>query len=424
MDTPTSIDLTQFAGTVALQGNENTCAENALYNCLLMQTNMAGSSFKIDRQLAYQNVLNVQGNPNTDQGTYIPNMFSTAETKGLNADTGVYGHQYIGTQPTSAQVTEATTHKITSTSTLDLITQTSVTVAEIVDLLNQNTPVILGFNLRQGFVNGTGVNSGALLGGHAVEVVGYRAVTGSDGQQHDILKVASWGPSYGLNGYFDLDMTASFGTADSHRDILSVDAINGFNGVNWSADQNAINTAELYNSLLQRSPETSAFINMGNALKSGLSMSAAANNLLASQEIQSLLPQSASNSQVVSYFYAHIQGRTNPDAEGVTYWTNYLNNGGDRGVLAAQMIHDTQDSSQWAWNYWAGTNPVLRTASDWLYNRAEVSIDISLHMQDTADTQAHGALLTTVLNNVTADPNSVQAALIGVSSQLGHTIIA
>ena len=77
------------------------------------------------------------------------------------------------------------------------------------------------FQLRQGFVDGTGINSGALLGGHEVTALGARVVLSKDGTYHTVLECASWGTQYGVNGIFDLDLQASFGTVASKADFLS-----------------------------------------------------------------------------------------------------------------------------------------------------------------------------------------------------------
>jgi hypothetical protein len=293
--------------------------------------------------------------------------------------------------------------------------------AQIDDLLNQDQPVCLSFVLRQGFVDGTGINSGASWGGHAITVVGDKVTLNSDGQYHHVLKCASWGTQYGTDGYFNLDLQASFGNQTSKTDLISLDSINGFNGENWHGDANAVNIAELYNSLLLRAPETAAFSNVSSSLASGSSLEDVAGWILNSSECHKVISPTASNSDFVNFLFHSVQGR-DPLQAGHDFWTSYLDNGGSRAHLTVQMITNTQDSNEWAYNIFVGSNQALRQASDFLYNRATASIDLSLHMRDNADTPEHAALLHSVLTNVTADPNSVQVALIGIPEQLGYNM--
>ena len=419
MDNPTMLDLTRYCGPVSYQGAESDCVQNYVFNSILYQTAISGRSFAIDKQFSYQNVLNALGFPNTDHGTVLAVQWAQLQTIGVIADTGHYGAAYIGTQPSATQYADAKTHTVMSMTHINPAEMDlSYLCATIVDLLNKCQPVGIAFQLRQGFLDNTGVNSGALLGGHEVTAFGAQLVLNKDGTYHTVLKCATWGPQFGDHGYFDMDMQASFGTAEAKRDLISADSINDFNGQNWHGDANAINIAELYNGLLKRAPETAAFSNVSAALAGGASLEDAAGWILGSSEFQRLLP-AATNAQFVTYLFQNMQGR-DPLAGGLAFWTAFLDGGGSRAHLAVEMIHNTQDTAEWAYNLFVGPNQVLRTASDFLYNRAVASIDLSLHMQD-AGTDAIGAgLLRSVIAGVTADPNSVQAALQGVPEQLGY----
>jgi hypothetical protein len=417
MDTPTLISLRQI-GSVAFQGDEGACVQNYLYNTLLYQTTISGRPFAIDRQVSYQSLLNAEGFPNSDHGTTLSVAWAQAKTVGFTTDTGLYGAYRIGIQPTAAQYADAKTHTVLSMTHINPAeVALSYLSSMIVDLINQRQPVGIAFVLREGFMTNSGVNSGAPLGGHEVTAVGASVVANKDGTNHTILEVESWGPQYADNGRYKLDLQASFGTQASKLDFISADSVNGFNGQDWHGDANAVNVAELYNGILKRAPETAAFSSVSAALTSGSTPEDVAGWLIGSAEFQRQLP-AATNAQFVTYLFENMQNRE-PLAGGLAFWTAYLDGGGSRAHLAVQMMQNTQDTAEWAYNIFVGSNPVLRTASDFLYNRAVASIDLSLHMQATS---ASSDLLHSVIAAVTPDPNSVQTALQGVPELLGHIL--
>lgn len=417
MDIPTSISLIPYCGVTWYQGDEGDCSESALYNSLLQLTNVAGVGTKINPQFAYQTTLDLEGHPNDDHGTANPVMFLAAEIKGLQlyAPGQAYGLSTIGTQPTDAAYTDALTHKIISTTNIPINTQIHYLGVQIADGLNHMQSEIVGFNLYSNFESGSTSNTGTFLGGHAANAVKYSwEINPTDGQYHDYIWLQSWGDAYGDHGLFKLDMESM-----KTSDFLSIDTINGFNGTNWSGDENSLIIAELYNSILGRSPELAAFCNCSAALSGGMSVESLAASLLASGEGQLKLPSSMTNGQFVTALFWSIQGRA-PAAVGLAFWASYLDGGGSRTHLVTEMITQTQDATEWAYNLFVGTNQVLRTASDFLYDRALVSEDLALHMRDAGISTIEKGLLSSVLNSVTSDPNSVQAALVGVATELNH----
>lgn len=426
MDAPTSISLLQYCGTTWTQGNEGDCAESAMYNSLLQMTNVAGVGTKINPQFSYQTTLNAEGHPNDDAGTIVSVMFSVAEKTGLELlpQGRFFSLGSVGNQPGEDSYIDALKNTVMSTTRLTIGTDAHTLGLEISDMLNHMQSVILGFNLRDGlenqsgpFANQSGQNIGTSLGGHGVNVIGYSYdYSPIDHQYHDDLAFQSWSGTAGDHGIFKMDMESM-----PISDFLTVDTINGFSGTNWSGDANSLKVAELYDVILGRSPELAAFGNCSSSLSNGTSVETMAGTLLASNEGKLKLPASMTSNQFVTAMFWDIQGRS-PAASGLSFWSAYLDGGGSRAHLVTEMITQTEDSTEWSSNVFTGTNQVLRNASDFLYNRALASEDLSLHMRDTGTTATEKSLLSSVLNSVTSDPNSVQAALVGVGAALGHVV--
>lgn len=108
-----------------------------------------------------------------------------------------YNDTECATQPNTAQKTAASSHKITSWGTVN-----KTDIAGIKNLLTMNIPVVTGLLLKESFKNikNTGwllsTNTGTVLGGHAVCVVGY------DDSKQAFKVQNSWNTTWGDNGYF------------------------------------------------------------------------------------------------------------------------------------------------------------------------------------------------------------------------------
>jgi Ca2+-binding RTX toxin-like protein len=100
-----------------------------------------------------------------------------------------------------------------------------------------------------------------------------------------------------------------------------------------SAHQTAI--ANLYIALFNRAPDADGFAFWTQALANGASLDTISRNFVATPEARATYPESQSATDFVTAYYTNVLGRA-PDANGLAFWTQALENAGGVGSDAAR----------------------------------------------------------------------------------------
>jgi len=149
----------------------------------------------------YYNERVVEGAINQDGGGQIRDGVKTlVDLGGCSETIWPYNESMVFTKPADCAYQEALQHKISLYMRLD-------TLSDIKHCLADGFPVCFGFTVYSSFEGPTVASTGIVtmptmfedcVGGHAVLAVGY-----DDSKQMVIVR-NSWGPNWGLQGYFEL----------------------------------------------------------------------------------------------------------------------------------------------------------------------------------------------------------------------------
>lgn len=153
--------------------------------------------------------------------------------------------------------------------------------------------------------------------------------------------------------------------------------------------------SELYVALFGRAPDAEGLGFWTQKLDEGNSFTTIANAMYDTAPARAYYPLFLTNEEIVASFYVNVLGRT-ADAEGLAYWTAKLNAAGATpGSVIADMIDVVV-------NY-TGTDPDGLTSAALFNNKVEVAQYYGEHSGNIDDA-------TVVLAGVTADPATVTAA--------------
>lgn len=111
----------------------------------------------------------------------------------------------------------------------------------------------------------------------------------------------------------------------------------------WIADPQARIAARMYDAALDRLPDSSGLGFWTNQLKNGFSVVAMANEFANGPEFTTKFG-SLNNQQFVQQLYLATLNRP-ADGDGLTFWTNFLNNGGSRGQMLAEFSESAEHVS-------------------------------------------------------------------------------
>jgi len=227
---PASVDLRPFCSPVFDQGQIGSCTANSLAGNLeflelqeqkASQTNQPeefDAKFEnFSRLFIYWNERVMEGDPTQDGGAQIRDGIKTLATIGACMESSwPYDPNQLYNQPSPDCFTQAATHKITQYMRLE-------TIDDMKHCLASGFPFVFGFTVYEQMESPEMAQTGQLempgmfsssLGGHAVMCVGY-----DDATQNMIIR-NSWGPNWGLAGYFlmpyeyisNSDLTSDFWT--------------------------------------------------------------------------------------------------------------------------------------------------------------------------------------------------------------------
>lgn len=199
---PASVDLRPKCSKVEDQGKLGSCTANALAGALEFLEIKNKVAFKdFSRLFIYYNERVIEHSIKSDSGAMLRDGIKTLAKQGVCCEKSwPYVISKFASKPGAACYKEAMDCQITSYHRI-------LTLDEMRACLAEGFPVVFGFAVYESFesqqVAKTGIvnmpqSSERCLGGHAVLAVGY-----NDGQKRLIVR-NSWGPKWGMKGYFTL----------------------------------------------------------------------------------------------------------------------------------------------------------------------------------------------------------------------------
>jgi C1A family cysteine protease len=200
---PPSVDLRSVCPPVYDQGQLGSCTANAIAAAIefdRIKENLT-PIFAPSRLFIYYNERVIEGTVNTDSGAQIRDGIKSVGGQGACIeDTWPYDITKYQDQPPDPCYQEALQHRA-------ILYQRIDTIDQMKGCLVAGYPFVFGFTVYESFESQDMANSGhapmpgpneKVLGGHAVLAVGY-----DDSQNWFIIR-NSWGPSWGMKGYFTL----------------------------------------------------------------------------------------------------------------------------------------------------------------------------------------------------------------------------
>jgi C1A family cysteine protease len=199
---PPLVDLRPLCSRVEDQRALGSCTANALVGNLELLEKKAGKPLgDLSRLFIYYNERVMEGTVNEDAGAFLRDGIKVLVKQGVCSEKlWPYIIARFAVKPTRPCYQEALHHQVLSYHRI-------LTVTEMKMCLAERFPFVFGFTAYESFeskeVQRTGeLNlpqpSESVVGGHAVMAVGY-----SDAKQRFTIR-NSWGPRWGLNGYFTM----------------------------------------------------------------------------------------------------------------------------------------------------------------------------------------------------------------------------
>lgn len=200
---PTSVDLRPHDVSIYDQGQLGSCTANAwsgIFDFVHKKENK-GSIFP-SRLFIYYNERVIEGTTYYDSGAQLRDGARTLAKQGTCVEQILpYDVTKYAKRPSKNCYTTALQHKITNYSRLD-----NTIITNLKACLASGYPFVFGFTVYESFESDTvattgimpmpDINNEQVLGGHAVEAIGY------DDTKQAFLIRNSWGTSWGLQGYF------------------------------------------------------------------------------------------------------------------------------------------------------------------------------------------------------------------------------
>lgn len=200
---PPSVDLRPQCSPVEDQGDLGSCTGNSIAGAVEFLEKKDGVPLtNVSRLFIYYNERVVEHTVNSDSGAMIRDGIKTLVKQGVCSEKKwPYVISKFTSKPSAACYKEALNHQATAYARLQTVDEMRVCLAD-------GYPFVFGFTVYQSFesqqVAKTGVvpmpnkSKEKVLGGHAVLAVGY------DDAKKCVLVRNSWGPNWGMKGYFTI----------------------------------------------------------------------------------------------------------------------------------------------------------------------------------------------------------------------------
>ena len=200
---PSKTDLRNLCSPIEDQGDLGSCTAHALSGATEFLENQEGEKpfTTLSRLFIYYNERALEGTISQDAGASLRDGVKTLATNGVCVESlWPYNIAKFKSKPPAAAYTDAANRCISVYTRLN-------TVADMQACLASGFPFVYGFSVYSDFesdrVARTGTvnmpkKSESLLGGHAVLAVGY------DNSKSRFLCRNSWGPAWGMAGYFTI----------------------------------------------------------------------------------------------------------------------------------------------------------------------------------------------------------------------------
>lgn len=195
-----TIDLREWDSSIESQGSVGSCVGNAIANAyeLMVRQLYPDKFIELSRLFVYYNSRIFDNSVEDDIGTYIRDGLKSAFRYGMCSEQlWPYLEDNFNKQPTPECYVDASQRVVTRYETL-------YTLRDMLEVLNDNRPVVIGMNIYEGFMEMNPKTSvlkipreyTKLIGSHAVVVLGY------DLSKQLFLAKNSFGKDWGDNGYF------------------------------------------------------------------------------------------------------------------------------------------------------------------------------------------------------------------------------
>jgi C1A family cysteine protease len=200
---PAKVDLHAGFPPVYDQGNLGSCTANAVAGAIDFERKKQKLAFlSPSRLFIYYNERVLENSVSTDSGATLRDGMKTVAAQGACAESiWPYTLSQFAARPTAACYSAALQHR-----TISYIA-VAPDLAQMKTCLVSGYPFVFGFTVYASFESDVVAKTGkvpmpaakeSVLGGHACVVAGY-----SDASQRFLCR-NSWGPDWGVNGYFTL----------------------------------------------------------------------------------------------------------------------------------------------------------------------------------------------------------------------------
>jgi C1A family cysteine protease len=199
---PERVDLHSKMPAVYDQGQLGSCTANAIagiFEYLLTKDGLP--SFVPSRLLIYYDERTLEGTISSDSGAQIRDGIKVVANSGVvNETLWPYDINKFAVKPPESVVEQALKNKALKYTRLD-----NTQIEQLKDSLHEGLPFVMGFSVYESFESPEVAKTGLVpmpkpneqcLGGHAVAVVGY------DDRHNYFIVRNSWGPDWGVEGYF------------------------------------------------------------------------------------------------------------------------------------------------------------------------------------------------------------------------------
>lgn len=395
------ISLVNYSGPIFDQGQEGSCKANQICGALAIMGHEYGVDLPVlSRQQLYNDTRISQDMFNKDSGSILDYAEKVSIETGIGDESSFsYGPDNMFVHPNAKVHAEAANQKVMSYSQINMYQSAGFIAQDVGKALMEGKPVLVDAMIHSGFGTGNQDLSAPTAGGHAYLIVGIDF----NKQQYTIQN--SWGADWEHNGYGVLkftDLPGLHANTPFGWDLLNLEVIDGFAGVDQKWTDSRSEAAMVYASVLGRCGETTGIKYWGD---SGVSKGFMIDQFLASAEGKAKFG-TMDNKHFVAKIYFDGTGRV-ADQGSIDWFANNLDRGViTRGNLAFDILQTVE------------TGKDTIAAHDRLINMETFSMNYGITYQLDSSHAQQGI---DGLAQITSDANSVEIALVGLhQAAYGH----